>query len=194
MNRLTLTARALWLALLSLSVAPAADAQITTGTVFGTVRDAQGGAIPGATVILISEGRSTRSAPAVTNTAGEFSLPNVTADTYTVEVTMDGFKTAARKGVPVSGGDRVAVPPIILEVGGRAEVVNVVAELALIQAQSGERSAVVEPAQIQNLPISGRNFTSVLANIPGITGTTRLGGGGNIVGVSVDCMYQDQLL
>ncbi|MEO8482986.1 MAG: carboxypeptidase-like regulatory domain-containing protein [Acidobacteriota bacterium] len=181
MYRSKRTLRALWLAFMTLGagmVADAADAQITTGAVFGTVKDAQGAAVPGATVILISETRGTKSAPMVTNTAGEFSLPNITADTYTVEVAMDGFKTAARKGVPVSGGDRVAVPAVVLEVGGRAEVVNVTAEVALIQAQSGERSAVVEPAQIQNLPISGRNFTAVLANIPGITGTTRLGGGG----------------
>ncbi len=170
--------RALALVLGILSLGTMASAQITTGSVFGTVKDSQGGTIPGATVILISESRSTRSAPVVTNEAGEFSIPNVTADTYTVEVSMDGFKTVTRSHVPVSGGDRVSVPPFTLEVGGKTEVVNVTAESALIQAQSGERSAVVETAQIQNLPVSGRNFTSVLANVPGIQGTTRLGGGG----------------
>ena len=75
----------------------------------GTVRDAQGGVIPGATVVLISEGRGTRSEPAITNPTGDFVFPNVTVDTYTVEVTMPSFRTLKRTGVPVSAGSRVAV-------------------------------------------------------------------------------------
>ena len=92
-------------------------AQITTGTVTGTVRDEQGGVIPGATVVLISEARGTKSAPAVTNETGNYVFPNVTPDTYTIEVTMDAFKTVRRTGVAVSGGDRVGVPPVTLEPG-----------------------------------------------------------------------------
>jgi len=63
-------------------------AQITTGTVSGTVKDTQGGVIPGATVVLISETRGTKSAPAVTNETGDYVFPNITADTYTVEITL----------------------------------------------------------------------------------------------------------
>ncbi len=69
------------------------SAQITTGNVTGTVKDAQGGVVPGATVVLISEARGTKTAPVTTNETGVYVVPNVTADTYTVEVTMDGFKT-----------------------------------------------------------------------------------------------------
>jgi hypothetical protein len=65
-----------------------AAAQITTGTVSGNVKDAQGGVIPGATVVLISDTRGTKSAPAVTNETGNYVFPNVTPDTYTVEVTL----------------------------------------------------------------------------------------------------------
>ena len=95
-----------------------ASAQITTGNITGTVKDAQGGVVPGATVTLIDEAQGTKLAPATTDETGAYTFPNVTAATYTVEVTMSGFKTAVRKGVPVSGGDRVSVPPITLEVGG----------------------------------------------------------------------------
>ena len=72
-----------------------ASAQITTGNITGTVKDAQGGVIPGATVTLIDEAKGTRSAPATTDETGSYTFPNVTAATYTVEVTMSGFKTAA---------------------------------------------------------------------------------------------------
>src|SRR4051794_3387981 len=61
--------RAFAAALCALAVTEAA-AQVSTGTVFGTVKDAQGGVIPGATVTLISETRGTKSTPVTTNTVG----------------------------------------------------------------------------------------------------------------------------
>ena len=159
-------------------------AQITTGTVSGNVRDEQGGVIPGATVVLISEARGTKSAPAITNETGNYVFPNVTPDTYTVEVTMDAFKTVRRAGVAVSGGDRIGVPPLTLEPGTLAETVNVVAETVMVQSQSGERSFAVTSDQIAHLPVSHANFTSVTALAPGVVsagasaGGTRLGGAG----------------
>jgi hypothetical protein len=160
------------------------SAQITTGTVMGTIKDPQGGVIPGATIVLVSEARGTRSAPAVTNGSGDFVVPNVTADRYTIEVVMDGFKTLSRRGVAVSGGDRVAVPALTLEVGGATETVNVSAEAALVQSSSGERSFAISTEQIENLPINHGNFTSLTALTPGVVsggpsaGGTRLGGAG----------------
>ena len=62
---------------LSWALALPAWAQITTGTVAGTVKDAQGGAIPGATVTLVSESHGTKSAPVVTSDTGDFVFANV---------------------------------------------------------------------------------------------------------------------
>lgn len=70
------------------ALAGPARAQVTTGTVSGSVKDAQGGVIPGATVTLVSEARGTRSTPVVTSESGDFVFANVSADTYTVEVGM----------------------------------------------------------------------------------------------------------
>src|SRR6266852_6051997 len=159
-------------------------AQITTGTVSGNVKDAQGGVIPGATVVLVSETRGTKSAPAVTNETGNYVFPNVTPDTYTVEVSLEAFKAVRRTGIAVSGGDRVGIPPLTLEPGALAETVTVVAESPMVQTQSGERSYAVTSKQIDNLPISRNNFTSLTAFTPGVVGTgasaggTRLGGAG----------------
>jgi hypothetical protein len=163
-------------------IAPAA-AQITTGTVTGNVKDSQGGVIPGATVVLISDSRGTKLAPAVTNETGDFVVANVTPDRYTVEVTMDGFKTVRRSGVAVSGGDRIGVPSSTLEAGPIAETVNVTAEAAVVQSQSGERSFAVTTEQIENLPINRGNFANLTAFAPGVVPpnnnngvATRLGG------------------
>src|SRR5688500_1069233 len=133
---------------LLLAAAMPVSAQITTGTVAGTVKDAQGGVVPGATVVLISEARGTKLAPVSTNEVGGYVIPNVTADTYTVEISMDGFKTFRRQGINVSRGDRVGVPPITLEVGAAPQTINVTAEAALVQSQSAERSFAVSTEQI----------------------------------------------
>jgi hypothetical protein len=157
----------------------AVSGQITTGTVAGTVQDSQGGVIPGATIVLISESRGTRGVPGVTNASGDYVFPNTTPDTYTVEVTMPGFRTLRRTGVTVSGGDRVVVPALTIEPGGASETIEVTAEAPLIQAQSGERSFAISTLQIESLPLSGnRNFAALTALTPGVVGTSRLGGGG----------------
>src|SRR5687767_14363862 len=141
------------LASMVIGSSPAA-AQITTGNVSGTVQDSQGGIIPGATVVLTSESRGTALAPATTNEAGVFVFANVTPDVYTVEVTMDSFKTARRTGVRVSGADRISLPVVTLEVGGATETINVSADAAVVQSSSGERSFAVSTEQIENLPIN----------------------------------------
>ena len=168
---------------LTLRAAPLA-AQITTGTVSGTIKDVQGGIVPGATVVLVSETKGTRSVPAVTNASGDYVFPNITADTYTVEVTMEGFRTVTRAGVVVSAGERVSVPVLTLELGGTQETVNVIGESPLVQAASGERSFAIATEQIENLPINRSTFTSLTVFTPGVVaggasaGGTRLGGAG----------------
>ncbi|HTL01748.1 MAG TPA: carboxypeptidase-like regulatory domain-containing protein [Vicinamibacterales bacterium] len=156
--------------------APAA-AQVATGNVAGTIKDAQGGVIPGATVSLVSQTRGTVT-DTVSNTNGDFVFVNVPQDTYTVKVTMDGFKTLERHDVPVSPGDRVALGTLPIEVGTLNETITVSGEAPLIQSRSGERSYVASTEVIQNLPLNSRNWTSLVAMAPGVVGTARLGSGG----------------
>src|SRR5690606_36724464 len=153
--------------------------QITTGTVAGTVQDSQGGVIPGATVVLISESRGTRGVPGSTNANGDYVFPNITPDTYTIEITMPGFRTTHRTGVAVSGGDRVAVQVLTIEPGGTAETVEVTAETPLIQAQSGERSFSISATQVENLPLAGnRNSANLTALTPVVVVSALCGGVG----------------
>ena len=186
-------------AALVLWAAGPAFAQVTTGTIAGKVADAQGGAIPGVVVTVTSESRNTLLATVTTDASGDFVVPNVTADTYTLDAKITGFRPAKRAGVSVSGGQRVVLPTLTLEVGGLDETVQVVAEATLLQAQSGERSFTVTSIDMTNLPISGRNFASFAAMAPGVSGTQRIGGGGttavSIDGVaSVDMGNNSQLL
>ncbi len=163
-------------------LASPASAQITTGTVTGRVVDAQGSIIPGATVILISETRGTKTAPVITSGTGDYVFPNVTADRYSVEVSLTGFKTVVRTGINVSGGDRVGVPVLTLEPGGITETLTVVGETPLVQTQSGERSFAVSSEQVQNLPVARGNFTSMVAFVPGVNGGDTTSAGGTRLG------------
>src|SRR5687768_14652415 len=147
----------------------------TSSTVAGTVKDTQGGIIPGATVTLVSETRGT-TFEAVAGNTGDFVISNVPSDTYTIRVTMDGFKTTERKGIPVSLGERVAVGSIAIEVGTLAETVLVTGDAPMIQAQTGERSFTVSSESVENLPVSGRNFASFVSLAPGVVGLTRIDG------------------
>ena len=115
------------LAVLSTAALPAM-AQLTTGSVVGTVKDAQGAVIPGATVTLVSDSRGTRTAPVVTSATGDFVIPNVTVDTYTIEVEMSSFKSLRQSGIQVNPGTRVAVGVLTIEIGGASETVTVKGE------------------------------------------------------------------
>ena len=152
-----------------------AMAQVTTGNVTGRVVDQSGSVVPGARVALISEVHGNRSATITANGSGDYVFADITPDTYTVEVTAPAFKTSLVKGIVVTGGDRVGVPPITLQIGGTTETVSVTAEATLVQTQSGERSFAIETSQIENLPIQHGNFMNAVAFTPGVNGTTRLG-------------------
>src|SRR5204863_3531213 len=108
-----------------LALAAPAAAQITTGSVAGTVRDPQGGVIPGAPVTLTSETRGTQLSDVFTNASGDFSFVNVPPDRYSVQVNMTGFKPLRRTGISVSAGDRALIGVLTIEVGGIAETVQV---------------------------------------------------------------------
>src|SRR3989337_640207 len=99
-------------------------ALLTLALVGGSVIDGSNAAIPGATVTV----RNTATAlTRMTTTDGQglFVFTNLFAGTYDLRVTLSGFRTHEEKGIVVTATERVAVPPIVLGVGGVEEVVTV---------------------------------------------------------------------
>ncbi len=166
-------------------------AQVTTGSVTGRVVDQSGSVIPAAQVVLISESQNTKSSAVKTNDSGDYVIPNIKADTYSVEVTAPAFKTSVVKGIAVSGGDRVGVPQIILQVGGTTDTVTVSAEQALLQTQSGERSYAIGLKTIESLPIQHGNFFNAVAFTPGVDGSIGTGSTARLGGQSQDNIMMD---
>src|SRR5438132_7250406 len=153
-------------ACLRLVLSASALAQGVSGTVSGTVKDPQGGVVPGATVTLISDTRGTLSTPAITNASGDFVFPNVTADTYTLQVEMPSFKTLRRSGLVVSPGSTITIGAVTIEIGGTSEVVTVRGEAPLVQTATGEKSVWNAPKMAAALPLNNRSYLALLVLAP----------------------------
>jgi len=151
---------------------PRATAQLTSGTVSGTVVDPAKSVIAGAVVGLVSETRGTRLTNEVTNAQGEFVFAGLTPDTYTLEISQKGFKALRRPGVDVAPGDRVALGAITLAIGAVNETVTVTGEAPLLQTESGETSFTITPTEVQNVPFSNRVWTNLTALEPGVASGT----------------------
>jgi hypothetical protein len=101
-------------ALVLMGTARPASAQVTSASVVGSIHDSSGSVVPGATVALISKAHGT-TLVAMSSDGGDFVFPTVGEDTYTLRITMDGFKMLKREDVVVHSGDTVAIGVLILE-------------------------------------------------------------------------------
>src|SRR5687767_9235371 len=120
----SLRVRCAFLLVALLAFAGSATAQTTRGSIAGTVRDAQGAAVPGATIELISPRRGDTQVT-TSNETGDFVFLNLLPDTYTLKVSMESFKTSERENVVLNVADRLSVGVIELAVGALSETVTV---------------------------------------------------------------------
>jgi hypothetical protein len=157
--------------LVGLSCAALAPAQeTTTGSVAGTVRDSQGGVLPGASVTLSS---AQGSRTVVTNAQGRFLAPYLTPGTYDVRVELSGFKTATQSKVLVRLGQRLELP-FTLEVGTITETIHVVAQSPVVDTSSTTTGGVLESDQLARLPVA-RRLSETLYMVPGVSSSTGAG-------------------
>lgn len=151
---------------------PALHAQ-TTADLGGSVNDPSGGVIPGAQVTLINE--SNHDSRTVTSDgAGVFNFPALLPSTYDLKVTMSGFEPREVDGIVLHGGDHRTVPAFALTVGSDTQTVTVQANSQMIPEDTGERTAVLDSKDIENLALEGRDTTELLKILPGAT--TQSGG------------------
>lgn len=178
--------RTLWMkATLALAFAAAtAFAQGTTSRLVGTVTDATGGVLPGATVTITNEGTGVTFST-VTTAAGAYSFEALTSGLYTVKVEMDGFKTYEARGTRVEIGQPATVNAK-LEPGSIAETITVIGATPVVQTStSGNLGTVVEQRTIEALPIvgtRGRNPLELVNIQPGVVSGANTGGGTHVYG------------
>jgi hypothetical protein len=145
-----------------------ASGQVLYGSIVGTVKDATGGVLPGATVTIThKETKATREA--VTDAAGAYRFPTLQPGTYTVVVTMSGFRSYTRDDVPVTL-NTVSRVEAALGVSQLQESVTVSADSAVLQTDRAEVRQELRSRELTDLPVPlGRNYQELFRTLPGFT-------------------------
>jgi hypothetical protein len=143
-----------------------AFAQQTTGTVLGRVLDAQGAAIPGASVTARNEATGyVRSV--VSDTEGAYRLSALPVGQFAITVELAGFSSIDRQGIVVNVGQTITLD-FALKVASVAETITVTGAAPLIESTVSSVGGVVDIGRIESLPLNGRQFANLAATIPGV--------------------------
>ena len=144
-----------------------ATAQGVNGSIAGSVADASGSAVAGATVKLTSEGTGAIQTE-TTNAEGNFIFSVVLPGTYAVSAEHPGFKRFEKQHIELTPGDKLAVGTLPLEVGAVNESVTVTAEGQQLQTATSEKTGIVTSEEIKDLTVINRDFTSFAELQPGV--------------------------
>jgi|SRR5579872_3684856 len=144
-----------------------AFSQGSAGRIVGTVTDANGGAVTGATVTVLDVQRGT-SRPLTTDESGAYNAPNLTPGTYKVRAEFKGFKTTERQNIVLEVGQELRVD-LSLQPGEQAQTITVTEQVPLVETTNAELGGTLQNAVINDLPLNGRNFENLLDLRPGVT-------------------------
>ncbi len=163
------------LLMVSLALPVAHGQTITTGDVAGTVTDASGAVIPGATMTLKSV-ETGETQTTTTNQSGAYRFTLLKPGNYTLEATTSGLKSDLTR-VAVQVGQAATVD-LVAKVQSTQQVVEVTAAPALLNVENANLSTAYDSRQLENLPAPGNDMTAYAFSTPGVTISTG-GGYGN---------------
>lgn len=153
------------LASLVIFLTPSLLAQSATATLAGAVQDEQDSMIGGAKVVLRDSGRGLVR-ETVADASGVFLFTQVPPSTYSLTVDREGFATAQYENVVLNANDQRTMR-VKLRVAARGETVTVTGDVPLISEAPAVATAV-DQAFIENQPLNGRTFQSLIALSPGV--------------------------
>ncbi|HXG91947.1 MAG TPA: TonB-dependent receptor [Blastocatellia bacterium] len=153
-----------------------AVAQTNKGAITGTVTDVKGGVIANATV-TVTNVQTGASREVKTNSDGNYEVPLLDIGLYKVVVNATGFQSATVDNIELHVGDKLPIDVQLSPAGATAEV-TVTAGAPLIQTESSDRGNVITGREVTELPLSGRNFTLLATQVPGVARGSNVGFGG----------------
>jgi hypothetical protein len=165
--------RVLGVVCLVLAVSVLLVSQTTSGRILGTVSDQSGAAVAGAKVVITDVQRGTTRTVA-TDASGDYVAPELQPGAYKVRAEAKGFKTVERVNIAVEVAQDVRVE-IALPPGQVSETVVVTSEVALVNSTSSTLGGTLSNAEVNDLPLNGRNYENLLQLRPGVI---RYPGGG----------------
>ena len=139
---------------------------LSSATIQGTVKDASGGVLPNAALVILNSGTGNVQSLA-TDTQGRYIAPELPIGTYQVQAKAPGFRTEVRNGVTLAVGSQVVVD-FTLQVGEATQTVTVQGEVAEVETTNSAVGTLVEPTQMRELPLNGRNFEQLMTLSPGV--------------------------
>lgn len=146
-------------------LAATGHAQISTGSINGTVHDNSGAVIADAMVTLVNSEtgvqRDTR-----TTDSGNYSLTEVIPGEYSLSIRKQGFSTAERKGIVLTVNQTLTFDET-LALGSVTESVTVKTDTASVDVSTAANGTVISSTEVKALPLNGRNFTQLLTLTPG---------------------------
>ena len=148
-------------------------AQYTSG-IEGTVSDTSGAVVPGATVTIKNE-ETGAPQTAQTQDSGYFHFTTLPSASFSISVSARGFKTTLQEHVLVRVAETKTVN-VRMVVGGAETTVTVTAEAATVETSQARVSGDVSEKEVHDLPLSGRNFYTLVVLTPGVTGLASGGG------------------
>ena len=158
---------AVLLALLSVLLAPSLWAQ--SQNISGTVVDASGGIVPGAAVQITDAAKGGVARQTTTDNLGRFQAIDIQPGRYVISIQKAGFKKA-ELAITLDVNSKLDVGAIKLDVGNVTDILSISAETTpVVTTNTMDKAYVVERTQMSELPMNGRNFTSLMSTIPGMT-------------------------
>lgn len=155
-----------FMAILLLASVGAAFAQTTTGTITGTVTDAQGAAVVNVSVVVHNDDTGLE-VTTKTNDTGLYTVPLLQPGSYEVTASQTGFATLQHKGIVVQVGETVRVD-ITLTVASTQSLITVTTEVPLVETEKTEQSQNVSESLVTDLPISSRRWEQFVLLTPGV--------------------------
>lgn len=143
-----------------------AHAQVAGATLSGLVTDENGGAVAGAGLSVKNLGTG-NVRELTTNGDGFYSVPNLVPGSYEVRVSAKGFQTLIQKDITLTVGAQQALN-LTLRVGQLNQTVEVNAAPPDVQTTSSTISATVDSTTVRQLPLNGRDWTSLATLEPGV--------------------------
>jgi hypothetical protein len=143
-----------------------AFAQTDTGRILGGVTDKSGAVVPNANVTITDAERGT-ARTLTTNGAGEYLAPNLSPGQYMIRASAPGFKNIERRGIALEVAKDVRVD-FSLEPGDTQTTVTVSEEAPLVDSTSSVLGGTLSNQVINDLPLNGRNFMTLLQMRPGV--------------------------
>jgi len=147
--------------------AQVAAAQFSGGSLSGTVTDPTGATVAGASVTI--EKMDTHEMRRVeSSSAGLYSAPNLTPGTYRLTVQLKGFSTVEHPGILIEVGAAVVID-VQMTLGATEQKVEVQGEAPVVETASSDIGAVNNGQTVRELPLNGRDWTSLAALQPGVS-------------------------